>query len=109
MGNPVNIIYPAGTSGPQAAQALGWTVAPFSVSAALFIVSGAASYAIEVCFDTQDAIAAGSDRWFETSLGQWQTASAFTSISSPVTFVRVNFNGGTTGQCELKLVQGLPV
>ena len=108
MGNPVNIVYPAGTSGPQTAQAMDWTVAPFSASAALYIVSGSASYAIEVCFDSEDAIAAGSDRWFETSLGQWQTASGFVTIQGPVTFARVNFNGATTGPCELKVVQGLP-
>jgi hypothetical protein len=80
-----------------------------SASAAIFIVSGAASYAIEICFDSSDAIAAGSDRWFQTSLSQWQSASGFTTIQGPVTFIRVNFNGATSGPCELKLVQGLPV
>ena len=109
MSNPINIVYQTGTTGPQLAQSLDWTVAPFSTSAALYIVSGAASYAIEVSFDSEDAIAAGTDRWFETSLGQWQTASGFAAIQSPATFGRVNFNGATTGPCEFKLVQGLPV
>ena len=108
MANPINISYPAGTTGPQLAQSLDWTVLPFVASAALYIVSGSASYAIEVCFDSEDAIAAGTDRWFETSLGQWQTASAFTAIQGPATFARVNFNGAITAPCEFKVVQGLP-
>ena len=93
---------------PPGRTVLDWTVAPFSTSAGLYIVSGSASYAVEISFDSEDAIAAGTDRWFETGLGQWQTASAFTAIQSPATFARVNFNAATTGPCEFKLVAGLP-
>lgn len=98
-------IYASGTTGEQPSLNLDPSINPFSITAAVWVVGGSASFGLEWSFD-DSAIADANARWFlDKLIPAGTTASTYTNYNTPATRVRLNIVTNTGG-IEFKVLQG---
>lgn len=98
------VTYATGVTGAQASQNLDPSISPFTVTAAVFLVS-TGTYGLEYTLDPID-VADASCRWFPASqLPTGTTAAGTQAFTAPITKVRINIAANGTG-IELKTLQG---
>lgn len=100
--------YPATTTGEQPSINVDPSINPFSVTVAVWVVSGSASFGLEWSFDDNTVLDSAA-RWFTDKLiPTGTTTSTYENYNTPATRVRINI-ASNTGGLELKVLQGYTV
>ena len=100
--NPVNITYPASSTGSQTPVALDWRIAPFTVSYAVIFNSAASgSVTVDHTYDDINNPAI-TPVWFSSSAITTNTEGTFTA---PFQFCRVTVGSLAGGTLSFKLLQ----
>jgi hypothetical protein len=97
--------YAAGVTGTQPSINLDPSICPFQVTAAVFILSGSASFGLQWSFDDQTVSDANSNWFNDTLIPTGTTASSFENINTPVTKIRIVI-ASNTGGLKLTTLQG---
>lgn len=97
-------------TGAATACILDWTTVPFSVSAAVVLTTGTATYGVQYTLDDVNNSTAQTVRWIaDPTIGTAINSTGFTSYSTPVQAIRVNIASlSATGVLEFKVIQGYP-
>ena len=101
--------YASGTTGEQPSINLDPSINPFSVTVAVAVVSGSASFGLEWSFDDFGSVSDASAVWFTDKLiPVGTTANIYENYSTPATRVRINI-ASNSGGLQLKVLQGYTI
>ena len=101
--------YAISTTGEQPSVNLDPSINPFSVTVAVWVVGGSASFGLEWSFDDFATVTDANARWFTDKLiPTGTTASTYENYNTPATRVRLNI-ASNSGGLELKVLQGFTI
>jgi hypothetical protein len=98
--------YATSTTGEQPSVNLDPSITPFSVTVAVHVVGGSASFGLEWSFDDFATVTDANAVWFTDKLiPTGTTADTYENYNTPATRMRINI-ATNTGGIQLKVLQG---
>lgn len=101
--------YATSTTGEQPSVNLDPSINPFSVTVAVHVVSGSASFGLEWSFDDYATVSDTNAVWFtDKMIPVGSTTDIYENYNTPATRVRINI-ASNSGGLQLKVLQGYTI